>query len=217
MVNIKSKEIPWILTVIAGGAMYAAYYFNVPMIDTFASSLTTTTIIITTIAMGLGTINLVRTHLRYISSKREAKEQKLLSGYWIFICLATFLLGIIPPMLTNSGYNFLQEQIRIPARLAGKALFMPWVLLAAYRTFRIRNLESFFFSISAVIVALGNVPIGSIFWSGFPILGMWITNTVITAVFRAITIGIGLGYVTLAIRNYLRLEKSVWGESDTQE
>jgi hypothetical protein len=210
MSEIRGNTIPWILALVSGVVMYLQFYFDVGVFNSLAEMIKTTTIVISTIAMGIGFLNLVSTHVKYLQSTREVAAQKVMSVYWLFCCLVTFVTGVIPPMLSHPVYNFMMERIRVNANIAASALFPPWILVAGYRAFKIRNIESLFFTLSAALVALGNVPVGGLIWSGFPVIGGWITQKLIAAVFRAITIGIGIGVIGMALRVYLRMERALY-------
>jgi hypothetical protein len=208
--SLRGNVIPWILATVSGIIMYVQYYFNIGPANSLAEAIKTTTIIVSTMAMAIGTINLVGTHTDYLRNPRTAGGQKVMSIYWMFCCFATMIGGLIPPLMTSSIYNFMMEHIRIPANIAAVALFPPWILVAAYRAFKIRNFETLLFTVSAFFVALGNVPIGGVIWSGFPLVGSWLTQKVTAAVFRAITIGIGIGLIAMALRLYLMMNRALY-------
>jgi hypothetical protein len=208
--SLRGNTIPWLLATVSGVIMYVQYYVNIGPANSLAEIIKTTTIIISTLAMGIGTLNLVGTHTDYLRNPRTAGGQKVMSIYWLAVCFVTLIGGIIPPLMTHSIYNFMMENIRVPANIAAVALFPPWILVAAYRAFKIRNFETLLFTISAFFVALGNVPIGGVIWSGFPLVGTWLTQKVTAAVFRAITIGIGIGLIAMALRVYLMMNRALY-------
>jgi hypothetical protein len=145
-------------------------------------------------------------------SAREVIGQKVMSIYWLLICFTVLITGLLPPLMGHPWHKWMMGNINLHSNAAAMALFPPWILVAAYRAMKANSVEALVFTLSGVLVALGNVPIGQVAWSGFPVLGGWLTQKLTASVFRAITIGIGLGLCAMALRIYLRMEKSMYRE-----
>ena len=83
-----------------------------------------------------------------------------------------------------------------------------WLLVpATYRAFRARNLDATILLLSGVIVMLMNVPIGEAIWSGFPVVGQWISSIPNIAGQRAFIITVAIGIIILTLRTVLGYEK----------
>src|SRR5512147_1512058 len=93
-----------------------------------------------------------------------------------------------------------------------------YVASAAFRAFRVRNLEATILLVSAVIVMLGRIPLGDYIFSAFPggetWLGRfteWMMDKPNTAAQRGIIIGAALGAASLSLRVILGIERSYLG------
>jgi len=129
-------------------------------------------------------------------------------------------LGVFTPLLIDSlektsndglskkGESFLSNGFFIPLGSAMFALLAFYIATAAFRSFRIRSVESSLLMITAIIVMLGQIPQGSIYISEeLPTIRKWILENISTPAFRAISIGSAVAGLAMAIRMWLSLEK----------
>jgi hypothetical protein len=101
----------------------------------------------------------------------------------------------------NSNNNqFIFSFVLQPLEATFFALLAIFIVTAAYRAFRIKNLESFFFVLFAVIVLLGQVPLGIYLWSEFPVIKDWILTVPTLAGVRGILLGVALGTIATGLR-----------------
>ena len=82
------------------------------------------------------------------------------------------------------------------------------IVSASYRAFKIRNWQSALLMVSAVIVMLGQIGIGSPY---LPSFSQWIMSVPNTAGMRGISIGGALGAIALSIRVLLGFERTYMG------
>lgn len=146
-------------------------------------------------------------------------------GYAIInlVSLAVMLvLGVIPgskALEGNSAFMLLFEHVYIPIQATMFSLLAFYIATAAYRAFRARTLVATIVLLSAVIVMLGRVPLGSSisFWSAWlpalsiPSIAGWIMNVPNMAAMRAIAMGLGLGAVATAMKIVLGIERAYMG------
>ena len=59
---------------------------------------------------------------------------------------------------------------------------------------------------------LSNVALGELVWADFPLVGSWIKDVPMMAVFRALAMGVGLGVILIGFRNLIGLEKGYVGD-----
>jgi hypothetical protein len=96
-----------------------------------------------------------------------------------------------------------------------------YIVSAAYRAFRIRSLEAGILMITAVILMLGQVPLGQALTAWIPRdstlaalrvenLSGWLLGTVNASTQRAIGLGLGLGQLAMALRIWLSLERGTY-------
>jgi len=86
-----------------------------------------------------------------------------------------------------------------------------FIASAAYRGFRVRNVESVLLLAAAVIVMIGRVPIGKMIFPYSPEVADWILRVPSMAARRGIFIGIGLGSIATALRVIVGIERTYLG------
>lgn len=164
-------------------------------------------------ATALGAFNLMRVHGNRISRKREGwiNSVFLIASFAILLLLGVFLKkGQNDPL-----YMFFYNSLNVPLNSTMFAVLCFYIASAAYRAFRVRNIEATVLLTSAVIVMLGSVPIGKIMFDGFGANGLfgipwmknWIMDQANTSVVRGLTLGITLGSLAQAMRNLLGIER----------
>jgi hypothetical protein len=169
-------------------------------------------------AMGLlmGLINLSRIHGNTIKRKRE----NWIYSVWLLVVLYGYaLLGIFGG-LEATAFGWIYDAVIVPLDSTTMSLLAFFIASAAYRAFRIRNVESAIMLSIALIVMLGNVSLGNLLWSadgflgGFKGLKDWLLAVPNTAGQRALRIGIFLGSYAATLRVFLGLEKRYLGGVD---
>lgn len=96
-----------------------------------------------------------------------------------------------------------------------------FIVSAAYRAFRVRSVEAGLMMFTAFIIMLGQVPVGMILTSWLPSegplawlrlerLSNWILTGINAAAIRAILFGAMMGYLAIALRTWLSLERGAY-------
>jgi hypothetical protein len=96
-----------------------------------------------------------------------------------------------------------------------------YIVSAAYRAFRMRSLEAGILMVTAVILMLGQVPVGTLMTSWIPPtspfaalrienISQWVLTTINAPVQRAIGFGLALGQLAMALRIWLSLERGTY-------
>lgn len=185
-------------------------FFNISFIHTVASEVQNWGVIIAAIALGLAIVNLSRIHIKRILLKRTNWK------YSIGLVVAMFVQVIIGLIYTSSSnmYDFAFSNILNPSGAILKALLALWIASAAYRSFIARTFDSTVLLISAILVMLGNAPIGQVLYSGMPDIKNWILATPNMAAQRGIMIGAGIGAIALGVRILLGIEHGHLGGGD---
>lgn len=151
--------------------------------------------IVTAFALFLGFANVVSVHWSRV------RMQKPGAVYSIVLLLSLFLtlgFGLGGPLSANGQIIF--NYILQPLEATFFALLALFVATAAFRAFRVRSLESFFFVLFAVIVLLGQVPVSLYLWPEFPVIKDWVLNVPTLAGVRGILLGVSLGVIATGLR-----------------
>jgi hypothetical protein len=105
--------------------------------------------------------------------------------------------------LSNQLFSFLYDGIFVSLGAAMFSLLGCYIASAAFRAFRIRSFESALMMVAALLVILGQIPWGQSWWSGFPVIRMWLLNVPSSAAFRAIEVGSAVAGIVLSWRIWL--------------
>jgi hypothetical protein len=170
----------------------------------------------------LGLISLGMVHGKRLFRRQEGWHNSLA----LFIA---FFAMIIAGIWSNRGhaesniagqmsvvYSMLYEGIYVRLEAAMFALLAFYISSAAYRAFRIRSLEATLLMIAAVVVMLGFVSIGLQLTAGLPEswrmdkVALWILQSLNMPVQRAVTIGVSVGALAMALRIWLGLERGAF-------
>ena len=161
-------------------------------------------LIVVAFALFLGFFNVVNVHIGNIKANKQPAG--IYSVVLLFSLLATLVVGFVTgPNSTSSRFIF--DYILQPLEATFFALLAIFIATAAYRAFRIKDLESFFFVLFAIIVLLGQVPLGIYLWSEFPIIKDWVLNVPTLAGVRGILLGVALGTIATGLRVMLAADR----------
>ncbi|MCK5052244.1 MAG: hypothetical protein KAS53_11020 [Candidatus Cloacimonetes bacterium] len=205
------RQIPLII-IITMGFMFVAHSFiphkvSADFFDWFQDWVKA----VSPFAVSLGIMSLFMVHGTKIKRKVPNWQYSVitLSGL-IFTALAGFIWG------THVGtpYMWLFENVQMPMSATMFALLAFYIASAAYKAFRARSAEATVLLIAAVIVMLGQVPLGAMISKWIPEASTWILNVPNLAAKRAIMIGVGLGITATSLKILLGIERTYLGGGD---
>lgn len=154
------------------------------------------TAIVVAFALFLGFFNVVTVHVKKLQHNSLDAVYSAVLLIALVVTVAVGLLGGPDSIGSRFIFNYLLQ----PLEATFFALLALFIASAAFRAFRIRNLETFFFVLFAVIVLLGQVPLGIYLWSEFPVIKDWILNIPTLAGVRGILLGVALGTIATGVR-----------------
>ena len=166
-------------------------------------------VIIGIFAMPLGIYSMIRIQINKVKHRRPGYGYAVVSLISLFVMLG---LGYTESCLANGSFFMrIFEFIYIPIQATMFSLLAFYIASAAYRAFRARNLLATIVLTSAILVMIGRVPIGEAIHPFLPQFADWIMNVPNMAAQRAISIGLGLGAASTAIKIVLGIERSYMG------
>jgi len=118
--------------------------------------------------------------------------------YWLTLASAVLLA------FEMLGYS-------LAASVAERHANAYWIKEHAFRAFRAKSFEATILLITAFIVMLGRVPVGTSIWGGFATISEWILSTINMAGSRAITLGAAVGATAACLKIILGLETRYLG------
>lgn len=158
----------------------------------------------TELAFLLGAINFTRLHYGNVKRRRPN---------WIYSVVAIAAMVVSFIITVSNGVKgpitlFVVDSIANRIDSAIYALLGFYVCSAAYRSFKLKNVEATILLVSAVILMLGQAPIGEVIIPGMSKVSNWVLNVPNSAAMRGIRIGAGIGGFAASIRVVLGLERS---------
>ncbi len=209
--KIVRRTIPLIITFLVGMLMIGQWFFNVSIIDDLATSVQQWGIVVAAFAMGLGSVNIIILNVKRIQ-KREGTDW--LYAIWLLVVFFTFSLVGIGLGNTSSQYTYLYNTILQPLSGTMYPATLFFLCSAIYRTFRIRSGQALIFVLTGAIILLANAPVLAVMFPPLQVIKAWIMDVELTAAYRAILLGIGLGTIMLGFRFIFGLEQTHLGREE---
>jgi hypothetical protein len=177
MSNLLRREAVFAVSIFVASMMIINFFIDIPIIKTIAQELTIWALIIQLIAIGIGAVNMMRSHYRVISRRESGRWYY--SAYMIALFWIMLLLGI-PGIISgteNSIYSWLFNQLYVSLGTTLYAITGFYIFSAGYRAFRARTMEAALMLLAGIIMMLSNAPVGEVIWVGFPVIGDWLLST----------------------------------------
>ncbi len=174
--------------------------------------------------LGLGVFSLVRIH--------SSKIVKLREGWPNSVVLLVSIVVMAVAGLRFEETRFFRSLFRDVLNSFDAAMFATlafFIISAAYRAFRVKSAEATLLMGAALVVMLGQIPIGQYLTHWIPEKGSfasllrldnisnWLLLTVNAPATRAIGFGLGIGGLAIALRLWLSLERGAFFEAKADE
>ncbi len=173
------------------------------------------TLVIGPFALVLAIATLIQTHWTRIRRRSEYWQYSFL----VFIGMIVMVVIGIPLGQRHPVFVWLFRYVQVPMDATMFSLLAFFIASAAYRAFRARTLEATLLLAAALIVMIGNAPVGDLIWNTIIPFGdnlpsaarQWILDNPNLSARRGIILGISLGVISQSIRIILGIERSYLG------
>ena len=156
----------------------------------------------------LAVITLIQTHWNRIQRRTEHWQYSLV----VFAGMLAMVVAGAPSGPQHPAFAWLFNNVQVPMDATMFSLLAFFIASAAYRAFRARTFEATLLLITAVIVMLGNVPVGDLLWpDAASNARQWILDNPNLSARRGIILGVSLGAISQSIRIILGIERSYLG------
>lgn len=226
---------PWLIAAGAGCVMILAYF--IPAAQDWQGEVGVWFQILAAFAFLLGGANLFSHHLQIVSARRAGWGYSAitLAGFIAAFVAGVLKLGVPAPerypdnawagpyQAEGSVFWWLYEYVYSPLASTMFALLAFYVASAAFRAFRVKNVEASLLLVTAFVVLLGRTYAGAWLTAGvpegysaltFPGLTALILGVANTAGQRAIIVGIALGIAATSLKVLLGLDRSYLGSDE---
>lgn len=214
------RQIPLVLCFLFGIVMIITQFSPHPVSESIFKRIIRGALIIEPFAFVLATITLIQTHINRIQRRIEHWEYSLV----VFAGLIMMVVIGVPFGPENPVFVWLYTNVQVPMDATMFSLLAFFIASAAYRAFRARSMEATLLLVTALIVMLGNVPVGDLMWNellswtGFENQASaareWILDNPNLSARRGIILGVSLGVISQSIRIILGIERSYLGGGD---
>lgn len=208
------RNVPLLMVVVGGILMIVQYFIPHQASQTVYDYYLEWVPIVAAFALILGVGSLLRIHTHKI--RRKAKNWP----YSLAIILPIFIVPIFALMLpgslgggldTGSVYHFSYMSIQVPIQSTMFSLLAFYIASAAFRAFRAKSALATVLLLAAIVVMMGQVPIGELLGSWFPRVGQWILRFPNMAAKRAIELGVGFGILATSLKIIFGVERNWLG------
>ncbi len=201
------KTVPLAVGFVSGLLVILKYFGDNPILNMLGTMVTNWRVTVAAFALGLGAVNLIQIHGRAVIAKSENRDSSIL----LLGSLAVFTVLGLTMGPGSPVYKWCWDNVYQPIYSGIASLLAFMIISASYRAFKIRNWQSTVLMVSAVIVMLGQIGVGSAISRYLPSWSQWIMSVPNTAGMRGISIGGALGAIALSIRVLLGFERSYMG------
>lgn len=209
------RQVPLILCFAFGIIMALTEFSPHPLSQWLNEEIIDWALVIGPFALVLAVATLVQSHWTRIRRRSEYWQYSFL----VFIGIAAMVLIGIPGGQRHEAFVWLFRYVQVPMDATMFSLLAFFIASAAYRAFRARTLEATLLLAAALIVMIGNAPVGDLIWNtimpfqdNFPSTArQWILDNPNLSARRGIILGISLGVISQSIRIILGIERSYLG------
>jgi hypothetical protein len=204
---VLKRVLPTAIAIAVGIFVLVAMFTQYGLLDDIGTYFIDTAVIIAAFALFLGVFNVLRVHARKI---RERKTGGLYSFVLVAAMLIVLAIGLPPFPGQPSGpsqpiVQWIFDNVQAPIQASLSALIVLFIVTAAYRLLRLRNLESALMLLVTLLVLAGQVTAGLM--PVLPELKDWILDVPAMAGVRGILLGVALGALLTGIRLLLGVER----------
>ena len=212
------RQVPLALCFVFGVVMVLIEFSPHPYSKSLYNEVINWSLIIGPFALVLGVATLVQTH--WIRIRRRAEYWQY--SFVVFIGMIVMVAIGIPFGPSHKAFKWLFKYIQVPMDATMFSLLAFFIASASYRAFRARTLEATLLLVAALIVMIGNAPIGDLIWNRIMPFGdnlpstvrQWILENPNLSSRRGVILGVSLGIISQSIRIILGIERSYLGGGD---
>ena len=212
------RQVPLALCFLFGMVMMLVEFSPHPFSEGLRAELINWSLIIGPFALVIGVVTLVHTHL--IRIKRRVEHWQY--SYLVFMGIIVMVAFGLPNGPKDKVFEWLFDNVQVPMEATMFSLLAFFIASASYRAFRARTLEATLLLVAALVVMIGNAPIGDLLWNELSPVGenipstarQWILDNPNLSSRRGIILGVSLGVISQSIRIIFGIERSYLGGGD---
>jgi hypothetical protein len=197
MASLVRDQIPWFIAGASIIIMFGDYILD-PMAGV-STAVRNWTVIVAAFAMGLALVTMTIYHLGNLTRRGDGWYYSIctLAGCYIML-----IVGLMPPIQGSPQFTWLYKWVNTVSGRTTYAALAFWISAAAYRTLRVRTIESTLMVVAAMIAMFANAPVSALV-GPFKPWALWLLKVPSTGAYRAIAITSACGMLALGLRTLL--------------
>ena len=195
------KVLPITAAILCGLVILVDFFWPNPRLHAAAGVLLEGVVILAGFALLLGLVNLLAVHGRRLAAREKGGA---LSAVLLVALFATLAIGLAFP--GSGAMNWIFTYLYYPLQSTMAALLAFFVVSAAYRAFRLRNVEAVILLVTSLFLLLAQLPFSAAISPYLPAVRDWILSVPVTAGTRGIILGVALGTIATSLRILLAVD-----------
>ena len=209
------RQIPLALTFIVGIIITANWFIDAAPLNDLSNTITNFNTVMVAFMLGFAGVNILMIHTRRI--QRNMSQGNTLDSVYSVLLLGTLIIwtaiGIFMGRSSDT-YQWLYTNFNLPLSSTAYAATLFYLASATYRVIRARSTETTILVVVSIVVIMGNMPMFVTYIPALMTVKNWLADVVVTAAYRAITIGVGLGGILMGVRTLLAMETGFLGATE---
>jgi hypothetical protein len=208
------RTVPLMITLVGGLVLIIQYFIPHQISQSVFDYYTSWAPIVAAFALilGVGSITRLHFHKMRIHDKHWQYSLAVLIPMYLMPVFAFFVPASLGGGNEAPGlFDFMYIRVQVPIQATMFSMLAFYIASAAFRAFRAKSALATVLLIAAVIVMLGQVPVGDLAGRWLPNLGQWILRFPNLAAKRAIELGVGFGILATCLKIIFGVERGWLG------
>jgi len=209
------RQIPLALTFLVGIIITANWFIDLTPLNDLSNTITNFNTVMVAFMMGFAGVNILMIHTRRI--QRNMSQGNMLDVFYSVLLLGSLLIWIAVGLFmgrSSDTYQWMYTNFNLPLSSTAYAATLFYLASATYRVIRARSTETTILVVVSIVVIMGNMPMFVTYIPALMTVKNWLADVVVTAAYRAITIGVGLGGILMGVRTLLAMETGFLGATE---
>jgi hypothetical protein len=209
------RQIPLALTFIVGIIITANWFIDLAPLNNLSNTITNFNTVMVAFMMGFAGVNILMIHTRRI--QKNMSQGNMLDVFFSVLLLGSLIIWTAVGIFmgtTSDTYQWMYTNFNLPLSSTAYAATLFYLASATYRVIRARSTETTILVVVSIVVIMGNMPMFVTYIPALMTIKNWLAEVVVTAAYRAITIGVGLGGILMGVRTLLAMETGFLGGTE---
>jgi hypothetical protein len=209
------RQIPLALTFIVGIIITANWFIDLTPLNDLSNTITNFNTVMVAFMMGFAGVNILIIHTRRI--QKNMNQGNMIDVFYSVLLLGSLIIWIAVGIFmgrSSDTYQWMYTNFNLPLSSTAYAATLFYLASATYRVIRARSTETTILVVVSIVVIMGNMPMFVTYIPALMTVKNWLADIVVTAAYRAITIGVGLGGILMGVRTLLAMETGFLGATE---